>query len=455
MRLATPRQVGSLLPTQPLVRSAALWSMPEWPRVQSFKTPKVFPSTRVLANRKEIVAMNSFEIGRDLTAVTMGIDAFERSQPADKSLLGGEGLVPIFLGDGMVQARSYADRDAIKADIVALEEATAKLAAGPRKTFLEGMVKSLRVAVKMLSGASPSFEEKVTDLVGAPAGREDADMIEDARSKVDALLRKSGFVNGSLGERVQAWEAARAVPTEQIEPVFRELMAEAKARTDKLIFDTGDYDMALNPVRGMFYTARCVFNEGKMDLNYDLSFTRAALKHLVCHEVYPGHSTQLLSTKWAVDNGKAPVDALLITTDAITGCVQEGIGDQGAHLIDFIEDDDDEIHVELRRVRSAAQTSAAWMLMVEGIERETVANYLRETAMGQEAWVQGRLRMAAHPFRGPFISSYWAGNEAVRRVRERVSKEQWPDFLEALYFHANSPASLEMFPQTVVEKVPA
>jgi hypothetical protein len=385
----------------------------------------------------------------------MGIDAFARSQPAEGSLLGGDGLVPLYLGKGLVEAKSYADRDAIRADIAALETAAAALPAGPRQVFVQGMLKSLRVTVKMLSGASPSFEEKVTDLVGAPAGREDAALIEDARSKVDVLLRKAGFVNGSLGERVQAWEEARAVPTEQIETVFRELMADAKARTDKLIFDTGDYDMVLNPVRGMFYTARCSFDEGKMDLNFDLNFTRAALKHLVCHEVYPGHSTQLLSTKKAVDDGRAPADALLITTDAITGCVQEGIGDQGAHLIDFIQDDDDEIHVELRRVRSAAQTSAAWMLMVEGMPREEVAEYLRTVAMGQEAWVQGRLRMAAHPFRGPFISSYWAGNESVRRVRERVSKEQWPVFLDALYSNANSPQSLEMFPQTVIEKVQA
>lgn len=396
--------------------------------------------------------MNSFEIGRELTAITMGIDALERTMPARGSLLGGDGLVPIYLGDSLVEARRYDDRDRIRADLAELEAQVAGLPAGPRRVFLHGMIKSVRVAVKMLSGASPSFEEKVTDLVGAPAGREDAALIEDARARVDALLRKSGFVRGSLAERVQAWEEDRTVPTDRIETVFRDLMAEAKSRTDALIFDTGDYDMVLNPVRGMFYTARCSFNDGKMDLNFDLSFTRAALKHLVCHEVYPGHSTQLLSTKAAVEAGKAPADALLITTDAITGCVQEGIGDQGVHLIDFIEDADDEIHMELRRVRSAAQTSAAWMLMVEGVAREEVADYLRNTAMGQEAWVQGRLRMAAHPFRGPFISSYWAGNESVRRVRERVTKDEWPTFLEALYSHANSPQSLEMFPQTVIEK---
>ena len=391
--------------------------------------------------------MNSFEIGRTLTAITMGIDAFERRQPADKSLLGGEGLVPIYLGGDSIPARDYSDVETIKADLDTLVTEAAALPASPRKVFLEGMIRSVRTATKMLAGASPSFEEKVTQLVGAPAGREDAAVIEDARAKLDAVLKRSGFVNGSLGERVAAWEEARAVPADQVETVFRELMAKAKAKTDAMIFDTGDYDMVLNPVRGMFYTARCSFNEGKMDLNFDLSFTRAALKHLVCHEVYPGHSTQLLSTKAAVDAGDAPADALLITTDAITGCVQEGIGDQGVHLIDFVEDDDDAIHIELRRVRSAAQTSAAWMLMVEGLPREDVANYLRITAMGQEAWVQGRLRMAAHPFRGPFISSYWAGNEIVRKVRERVTDAERPAFLKALYSYANSPESLSMFPQ--------
>ena len=392
--------------------------------------------------------MDSFAIGRELTAIALGVDAFERSRPAGSTPMGGDGLVPIYLGGDSVPPKTYNDAEAMRADLARLDEATAGLAAGPRQVFLQDMLRSLRVAVRMLDGISPSFEEKVEILVGAPAGREDPAVIEDARGKLDGLLRKSGFTTGSLGDRVGAWEAARAVPGENVPAVFRELMAEAKARTDTMIFDTGEYDMVLNPVRGMFYTARCSFNDGKMDLNMDLSFTRAALKHLVCHEVYPGHSTQLLYTKAEFDAGRAPADALLITADAITGCVQEGIGDQGAHLIDWIEDDDDEIHVELRRVRSAAQTSAAWMLMVEGMPAEDVANYLRTTAMGQEAWVQGRLRMAAHPFRGPFISSYWAGNETVRKVRERVTKAQWPSFLTTLFGRANSPRSLSMFPAT-------
>jgi hypothetical protein len=390
-------------------------------------------------------------IGLDLAAIAMGIDAFERSQPAAGSLLGGHGLVPIFVGQRIVQPRAYGDHEQIREDLATLEHDVVRLPRGPRQVFLQGMLKSLRVAVKMLSGGTPTFEEKVTDLVGAPAGRVDAAVIEAARARLDRLLAQAGFVRGDLGRRVASWESARAVPVERIEAVFRELMAAAKERTDRLIFDTCDYDMRLTPVRGTMFTARCGFAAGTMELNVDISFSRAALKHLVCHEVYPGHSTQVLSTLWAVERDKAPADALLITADAVTGCVQEGIGDQGTELIDFLEDADDQIHRELRDIRSAAQTSAAWMLMVEGIAARTVADYLRDVAMGQPAWIEGRLRMAAHPFRGPFIASYWAGNECVRKVRERVRKSEEPRFLETLFFHANSPASLAAFPATVAE----
>lgn len=390
--------------------------------------------------------MTSHDIGKQLTAITMGIDAFERTKAKGESLLDGEGLVPIYLGRDLVAGKSYGDWEAVESDLAAVQESVAGLDAGARKVFLDGMVSSVAVAAKLFKGEDLSFEEKVTGLVGAPAGREDEAMIEDMRAQLDRLLGAAGFRNGTLRERVEAWEADRAVPADKIEEVFRELMAKAKAKTDAMIFDTGDYDMALNPIRNAHYTARCSFDDGKMDLNLDLHFTRAALKHLVCHEVFPGHSTQLLSTLNAVKSGDAPADALLITTNAITGCVQEGIGDQGVFLIDFLEDDDDRIHAVLRSLRSAVQTSAAWMLMAEGMPEAEVTTYLREVGMGQEAWVQGRLRMAKHPFRGPFISSYWAGNESVRRVRERVTPEQKPAFLKTLYFRANSPESLEMFP---------
>lgn len=56
--------------------------------------------------------------------------------------------------------------------------------------------------------------------------------------------------------------------------------------------------------------------------------------------------------------------------------------------------------MRLRALRSAAATNAAWYLMGERWEPVRVREYLQETAFPQPAWLDGRLRMAAHPYRG-------------------------------------------------------
>ncbi len=136
---------------------------------------------------------------------------------------------------------------------------------------------------------------------------------------------------------------------------------------------------------------------------------------------------------------------LLCTANAVTGCVQEGIGDQGVELLDWIEDADDAIHAQLRRIRSASATSAAWYQMGEGWDEARVKAYLERFSFGQRPWIEGRIRFASYPFRGPFIASYWFGNEAVREVRERVSAEQWPAFIKFLYGQMHSPRSMKLF----------
>jgi hypothetical protein len=380
-----------------------------------------------------------------LTRLTLGIDALERSQNRGDGPLDSEGLVPIYLGADLIAAPAYTDWAQAESELDDLQTQLPRVAPASRRIFATAMLRSLRAAVRLFQGGSLDYVAKVTELVGAPAGPVDAEEVAVSRERLDVLLRACGVERGSLAQRIAAWEEARALPSSELESTFHTLMAQGRARTAAKIFDAGDFTMALNPVRGVPYTARCGFDAGKMDLNVDLKFTRAAIKHLVAHEVFPGHATQLLLTRARVREGTAHPETLLCTANTVLGCVQEGIADEGVGLIDWFEDDDDRIHLELRRLRSAAQTSAAWYLMVEQRPAESVAQYLRDTAAGQESWVQGRLKMAAHPFRGAFIASYWAGARAVRRVFERTAPAEFPRFIEYLYGNAHSPQSLEMF----------
>jgi hypothetical protein len=395
------------------------------------------------AQHHDLSALDA-EIGSQLTSLTMGMDRFERQQTQGEGALDSEGLVPIYLGDHLVSPtplQSWSDAESM---LHALKQEASKLPSGARRSFLISMIGSLETAAALFQGRNFSYGEKLERLVCVPNAPVSETLIGDLREELDSLLGEAGFTNGTLRTRVESWERDRALPPGDLEQTFRELMSDAKARTDTMIFPTGDYTMALAPVSGVPYTARCNFSEGEMDLNIDLSFTRSSLKHLVAHEVFPGHSTQLLFTLAKAERGESPPDVLLCTTNGATGAVQEGIGDQGIHLIDWIEDVDDSLHLTLRRLRSAGQTTAAWQLMEGGWSEAQTRTYLEEHLFGQPAWVNGRLRFTQHPFRGPFIASYWYGDEAVREVREN-SINQRDEFIEFLYGQMNTPESLRMF----------
>jgi hypothetical protein len=393
-----------------------------------------------------MIALDDFALGSRLTAIVLGMDALRARDAERYERAGFDALVPIFIGREDVDARTYATFEEPAEDLAALAGDVEALPFGPRKVFLAAMVRSMRAVVRMLRAERLSFEEKLSDFAGVPTGPIPEATLDELREGLAAILVRRGFRAGSLGERVRAWEAARVVHRDDLTRVFDELMTVARAKTDAAIFPVGDYSMRLRPVENVRYTARCSFDEGCMDINVGVAFTRSNLKHLVCHEVFPGHSTQLLYTRTLVDERRAPLDTLLCTANAVTGCIQEGIGDQGIELIDWIEDDDDAAHVELRRLQTAAGANAARYLMVEGWPEERVADYLRERAFGQEAWIRGRIGFAQQPFHGPFLAHYWYGNETVRRVRLRASSaEQRTAFTRYLYERLHSPESLEMF----------
>lgn len=385
------------------------------------------------------------DFGRRLTALAVGIDQLERRLSDGKGVLDSEGLIPIYLGNDLVSGTAFETWDQVFIQLEKLEIEAVTYPPGSRLVFLTSMIDSLRAAAQLFNGTELTFGEKLERLVGVPAQAVPTEQLEDMRSKLETMLGNCGYHHGNLSNRVMRWERERFLESEQIEPTFEALMLEGQQRTDAKVFATKDYRMELNLVSGVPYTARCNFNQGLMDLNGDLKFTRSALKHLVAHEVFPGHSTQLLYTLEAAQQGSSSPDVLLCTANTVVGTIQEGIGDQGIHLIDWIESEDDAIFMALRRLRSAAATNAAWYQMAEFWTLEQVRDFLQDTAFPQPAWREGRLRFAAHPFRGAFIASYWFGDEAVREVRERVKPENQKAFIKYLYGQMHTPSSLRMF----------
>lgn len=380
------------------------------------------------------------ELARRLTSIAWAMDAFERRTAGGSGPLDDEGLIPIFLGQDLVETASFAAWEEVDDALARLRQGVGRTAASPRRDYLLHMVGSLQAASMLFQGGSLTYADKLESLVGVPAAPVAEQALASMRDELDVALSGAGERDGSLRSRLRRWQERLAVPTERLPGVISELMLTAKARTDATIFDTGDYTMGFEPVRGVPFSARCDFVRRRMDLNVDLSFTRPGLKHLVCHEAFPGHATQLLYTKEAAASGRSPSDVLLCTANSVTGALQEGIGEQGIHLIEWIEDEDDIVHEALRRLRSSTQTSMAWHLMEGDWTEDRAARELTEGALGEDAWAQGRIRFARHAFRGPFLASYWYGDEAVREVRGLELAHD--DLVDLLYGSLNSVASL-------------
>jgi hypothetical protein len=384
-------------------------------------------------------------IGNRLAATALGMHDLERRGAKGGDLLDEEGFISIYCGGDRVAPRQYTKWDDAQRDLAELATEATKLADGARATLLKGMIKSVQVAARYYGGERVAFAELVRDLVGGVTGIIDKDEVQAIQDKVNELLGRRHVAGSSFGERLNAWKSQGALDHASVETIFRTLMAEAKARTDRMVFDTGDYDMKLNWFPDLPFGARCDFANGKMDLNPAMRFTRAEIKHLVCHEVYPGHSTQLLFTRAEVDAGRSQQDALLCAANALDGCIQEGIGDQGIRLIDWIEDLDDEISYELRRLRNAANTNATWQVMAEGRPQAEAAAYLKQTCASSDASIKAMFSYALHPFRGAFVSSYWTGMEAVGRVWDKIAKPDRRRFIRYLCGQLQSPESVAMF----------
>ena len=388
--------------------------------------------------------MDNKKLGYEITAIAAGLDSFERKINNGHGIIDDEGLIPLYLGKDLIKERKFGSWEEVDAAIEEVASEVAVITDGPRRLFLEKLMNSLRMATLLFQGGDASFTEKLTRLVGVPAESLEDSFIEDLGVRLADALDRAGFSKGTLRDKILTWEQSGAIAPEHLSNVFGELMEQAQERTDRMIVDTEGYTMVLNPVRNTHFSARCNFSGGKMDINVDNRFSRAALKHLVAHECFPGHSTQNIYTLRNFKQGKSTADVLLCSLNGITGVLQEGIGDQGVELIEWIEDVHDEIQALLRRYQSSVATQAAWKINMEHITDEQAYAYMRDVGAMQDARIKGRIHMARHPFRSGFISSYFYGNEAVRRVRLAVGDDSQRRrlFIDELYGNMHAPESL-------------
>jgi hypothetical protein len=372
-----------------------------------------------------------------LTHAYRGLDALHRAaNPSDPW-----GIVVLDMGESR-PTTTFSDWASADRAFERLAAEAADLAEADRSQYYRDLCRSARTVIAWNLGGVPLAEQVSGFLATEPRPASEAEL-DAARSDLAAELAQAGY-GGSLSEAASAWEADVRVAPEDLVATMTALMGEASERAAAV------FDLPMPPlpevtlVRGAAFNARCDYANGVVELNADPVITLGDLRHLVVHEVIPGHCLQFATRAQAYREGWGGADGLLSLVKSAGSPLFEGVADAGNELIGWTEPTD-RVTALVGRVRSGIGTVAAWGLHYDGWTVDQARTYLREHALtGGAGWVENRLGYIAPRGRGAHVWSYWLGERHLRPIYRQRTGATDGTFLRQIYGRMHSLASLDV-----------
>lgn len=385
------------------------------------------------------------DLGLELTRAILGVDRLYRGQATGNGLLDKEGLVAV--PPAGIEPMPFANWDDAAMGLAALRRRLPEIAEPLRRDFVDELLESVATAVDGFRGLAIPYAERVERCLRVPALPAPDTVTDGYRQAADSALGRLGYVAGSLGERVARWEAENRVAPAEVPEVLGELLREARRRSEERVFTLPVSASKMEPdgLTGVPFSAYCDYPARRLKINLDYVYTRPALKHLACHEAFPGHLVHMAVREERAAQSPMPADAPLVLVNSATSAIFEGIGENGIYFLDWVEGPADELGMALNRLRSAARVNAALMIHRDGAGLDRAREYLSRTCFTTPAWVESRLAFLTHGLRAPFIFAYWYGDLAVDRVWQRVATEDHGRFFTYLYHNMHTPATLDRY----------
>ena len=342
---------------------------------------------------------------------------------------------------------------ALAADAAALlDRLDTEVAEADRRAWLAGQVHALGRQAEALSGATFRYSELAERLFDWAPVRRDESMFEDAAREIDQLLPG----DGSIADRLAAWDAPLAVPVDRIAPVADWLVATFRDRVAPTIGVPDGADIGIRLVHDQPWSGYNWYDGGRrsrFDVNTDLPVRAGDLIHLAAHEAYPGHH---LEHAWKeaelVDRlGRLEASVLLVNTPE--SLVSEGLADLGHDLVSpaatepelLVEvfdrvglplaadaaaaQDAAERTVALRPLRrrlDASRVNAALMRHADGRSHEEVLAFLERVGRFAPQVAAKRLEFIEHPLWRAYVFVYFEGEALLRRWLETVPADDRP-----------------------------
>jgi hypothetical protein len=384
------------------------------------------------------------KLGLELARLTAGLDKLYREVPRTGSFLDREGLIPVAVAQ--VEPTALKDYAEARDRLEALQgRIPAEAESALRQAYLTEMVDSLLALLDTFENRDISYADRLRRQMRIDTQTVSDATLDEYRQTIRESLDELGYRSGSLAEDVALFERDTIVPADQVLATMAEYTREARRRTSEMMVLMNDE--WIEPVRldDVPFTAYCDFPERKMRLNLAFPFTRSSIKHLACHEAFPGHLVHLALRQRYVAEGKMPLDGAQVVTSSASSALFEGIADNGWFFLDWIKTPEDVVGMTLERLRAALRCNAAWMLHAENRLPEDVAPIIAAAGYQDVATAANRIAFLRHGLRAPFVYAYWCGDTSTHAVWKTVPTDRRKEFWAYLYGNMHTPSTLRDF----------
>jgi hypothetical protein len=305
-----------------------------------------------------------------------------------------------------------------------------------RKDYLTRQVRAMAAIIRNLSGESVPFTEEVELYFDLASAMVDESVFEAAHAEIDRLLPGEG----SLVERLHAWEKGLEVPTDRVMPVFERASKEARRRTVRMLDLPPGEEVTWELVEGKpwwAYNRYAGQYRSGIEVNTDLPAHVHRVLTAVAHESYPGHHTEGVVKEHRLyrQEGRAEHAIHVLGPEAV---LSEGIAVSAQGMIfsdsdleDFLRDelcpvaglpgDDAERQVAVSRAMDGLRgvtSNAALLLHGEGQSPEKVERYVEWHIMGTQADVAQTMEFIQIRLWRSYAFNYSLGRHLVAPLLE-------------------------------------
>ena len=356
----------------------------------------------------------------------------------------------------------------LRDDAVALQDRVAGQLTGDRRRWLAAQLVALERQAGALAGEELPYVEHVARCFDWTPVQTDDARFDAAAARIDALLPGPGTV----GERLTAFDAELAIPTEQLAAIVTELVPRFRARAAQLFGVPPGEDLRVGLVRNQPWSGYNWYDGGlrsRVDINTDLPVRAYDLLRTLAHETYPGHHLEHAWKEADLVEAQGRLEATVLLINTPECLISEGLADLGrvfalpagevvALLLEVFDRAALALTADPGRARSIAEVAvalaeprfelaatrvnAALMRHADDATHAKTLDYLVRVGRYAPEVAAKRLEFIEHPLWRTYVFVYSEGEALLRRWLELVPEGDRPARFARLLHEQQTPGSI-------------